>query len=314
MRRQPLLAALALSAAACARAPATPAPAPVPDFVVVAPATARTATFDAMAGRVAAADIVLFGEAHDDPETHRAELALLDGIGRSGRAVILSLEMFERDVQGAVDDYLAGRTSETEFLQTSRPWARYASDYRGMVQLAKARGWRVVAANVPRPLASAIGRGGMAVLDTLSPAARAMAAKDIICPSDDYRRRFLDEMKGHGSGGAAPTAGDTLPTVTAERFYLAQCVKDETMAESIVAASSSAAPGTVVVHFDGAFHSDFGEGTAARVRRRAPGAKVVIVTAVPVADPGAADVTPHAKRADWIIFTRKPAPKTPAGA
>jgi uncharacterized iron-regulated protein len=290
------------------------APAPAPAFVVVAPATGHAVPFSEMAARVAAADIVLVGEQHDDPETHRAELALLDAVGHSGRGVVLSLEMFERDVQGAVDDYLAGRTSESEFLQRSRPWARYASDYRGLVQLAKDRGWRVVAANVPRPLASAIGRGGMAVLDTLPPGDRAMAAREIVCPNDDYRRRFLDEMKGHGSGGAAPAAGDTLPTATAERFYVAQCVKDETMAESSVSASASAAPGTVVVDFDGAFHSDVGEGTAVRVRRRAPAAKVVIVTAVPVADPVAADVTPHASRADWIIFTRKPAPKTPPGS
>jgi uncharacterized iron-regulated protein len=258
-----------------------------------------------MARRVAAADIVLFGEQHDDPATHRAELALLDTIGHSGRNVVLSLEMFERDVQSVFDEYLAGRLSEEDFLQRSRPWARYATDYRGMVQLARDRGWRVIAANVPRPLASAIGRGGMRALDTLPPAERAMAARDVICPSDDYRRRFLDEMKGHGSGSAAPASGDTLPTATAERFYLAQCVKDETMAESIVSGFVSAPRGTIVIHYDGAFHSDFGEGTAERVRRRAPGAKVVIITAVPVADPGAADVAPHAKRADWIIFTRR---------
>ena len=37
---------------------------------------------------------------------------MLEGLARRGRAVTLSLEMFERDVQPALDAYLAGRLSE----------------------------------------------------------------------------------------------------------------------------------------------------------------------------------------------------------
>src|SRR4051812_11337076 len=37
--------------------------------------------FNTLADRAAQADIVFFGEQHDDPATHRAELALLAGIG-----------------------------------------------------------------------------------------------------------------------------------------------------------------------------------------------------------------------------------------
>jgi uncharacterized iron-regulated protein len=91
------------------------------------------------------------------------------------------------------------------------------------------------------------------------------------------------------------------------RFYAAQCVKDETMAESIVQAYARSEDGTIVVHFDGSFHSDYGLGTAARVLRRAPNAKRVIITAVPVADPLSANAAEIAQRADFVIFTRTPA-------
>ena len=40
----------------------------------------------------------------------------------------------------------------------------------------------------------------------------------------------------------------------------------------------------VVVHVNGAFHSDYGQGTAARVMRRLPGKRVVVVSIRPVAD------------------------------
>src|SRR4029453_18551991 len=189
--------------------------------------------FAALVQRASGADVVFVGENHDDPETHRLELGLIEAIGRSGRPVILSLEMFERDAQPLLNDYLAGRMSEADFLAKSRPWDRYITDYRPMVELAKAKGWPVIASNVPRPMASAIGRKGLAALDTLTPLEPTWAARDIKCPEDAYRVRFMETMRGHGSGGAAPAPGDTLPTAAAARFYLAQCIKDETMAESI---------------------------------------------------------------------------------
>ncbi len=259
-------------------------------------ATNSTVPFAELVATAAQADIVFFGEEHDDPETHFAEFALLEGIGRLRPRVVLSLEMFERDVQPMLDDYLAGRMSEAAFLAKARPWDRYATDYRALVVLARARGWPVVAANVPRPIASAVGRKGFAALDSLPPASRAWAARDNDCPRDRYYELFADQMKGH-----------TMPdTGMVGRFYAAQCVKDETMAESIVQALARAGDGAIVVHFDGSFHSDYGLGTAARALRRAPNARRVIITAVPIADPLGANPTESAARADYVIFTRTP--------
>lgn len=253
------------------------------------------------------ADVVFIGEQHDDPETHRAEAELLDGIGRSGRPVIVSLEMFERDVQPAVDDYLAGRTTEREFLNRARPWDRYAADYRPLIELAKQHGWRVVAANVPRTLASAVGRRGLVVFDTLHSMDRGMAASDIRCPRDDYHARFMESMQTHSVGsGTAPQAGDSLPTAMAERFYLAQCVKDETMAESIVNARAAAPRNAIVVHMTGAFHSDYSQGTVARVKRRQTAWTIVVVSAIPVSDPAVAPIVTQSGKADYILFTRQP--------
>ena len=145
-----------------------------------------------MIADVAKADIVFVGEQHDDPNTHRLEAAILDGLRRRGVTVTLSLEMFERDTQADVDSYLAGKVSEEEFLKTSRPWPRYATDYRPLVELAKAQGWPVVASNVPRRLASSVAKTGLTALETLTPADRAWAAADIQCPRDAYFERFAD--------------------------------------------------------------------------------------------------------------------------
>ena len=240
--------------------------------------------FESMLAELSYADVVLVGEQHDDPHTHRLELALLDGLARRRGHIILSLEMFERDVQRVLDDYLADRITEDEFLKASRPWPRYQTDYRPLVEFAKRRGWTVVAANVPRPLANAVSKAGLAHLESLAPEERARASRDLQCPFDDYFDRFDETMNAHPMPGAEQQSADQKRQMT-ERFYFAQCVKDETMAESIARAYETTADSRpLVVHFNGSFHSDYGWGTAARVTRRLKGARVKVVSVWPVTD------------------------------
>jgi uncharacterized iron-regulated protein len=92
-----------------------------------------------------------------------------------------------------------------------------------------------------------------------------------------------------------------------ERYYFAQCIKDETMAESIVAELErpDRKPGPIV-HYNGAFHSDFGAGAAARVRRRVPGRRVIVISILPVENIDA--VSPEGdelKRAEYLVYTVK---------
>src|SRR3954465_2618273 len=70
------------------------------------------------------AEVVFFGEEHDDPIGHQVELKLLQQLSK-GTTVALGLEMFERDVQAIVDEYLAGWINEASFLKASRPWPNY---------------------------------------------------------------------------------------------------------------------------------------------------------------------------------------------
>jgi uncharacterized iron-regulated protein len=249
-----------------------------------------------LANAMANADVVFFGEQHDDPATHRAELSYLAELGARRSDVILSMEMFERDVQPNVDAYLAGTISDSAFQAMSRPWPRYTSDYRPLVEYARARGWRVVAANVPRRMASVVSRTGLGVLDTIARPDRALVASSIQCPHDAYYERFAEEMTGHSAGGA---------DAATQRFYEAQCIKDETMAESIVSALDHAR-GAVIMHFNGAFHSDMSLGTAARVKRRRPDLKILVISAVPVDAVASADAVAYRKNGDYVILTPKP--------
>lgn len=264
--------------------------------------------FESLASRLAGADLVFIGEQHDDPATHRMELAILEGVARRRDSVVLALEMFERDVQPLLDRYLAGSATETELLKDGRPWKNYQADYRPLVELARARGWPVVASNVPRPLALLVARAGLPGLDTLSPGTRPQRADELRCPEDRYFDRFAKEMgdmSAHGPAASTSPAPAEAGRQRLQRMYQAQCLKDETMGESVARAWR---PGILVLHYNGAFHSDFRLGTAERAERRALGARMLVITAVPVKNLDGIEPTKEDRqRADYLLYVLAPA-------
>jgi len=263
--------------------------------------------FEMMLADLTRADVVFVGEQHDDANTHRLELALLEGIAQKRpTGVVVGFEMFERDVQDPLDHFQMGHLTEDEFLKASRPWKTYDTDYKPLVDFAIKSSWPVFASNVPRTIAADVSKGGLAVLKERSGDSVKWFAKDLQCPvGDDYYKRFVAAMSDHpeGSSSAAPA----LPAAQRDRYYDAQCLKDETMAESVADAYQTGALGgklPLVVHFNGSFHTDFFQGTVDRARRRLPGKRVAVISMLPVKDldslaPGKGD----RKRADYLVYT-----------
>jgi uncharacterized iron-regulated protein len=255
----------------------------VPNRVFDAPRGTFT-DFETMAADLAGADVVFIGEQHDDANTHRLELAVLEALARRKQSVVVSLEMFERDVQEPLDHFLMGHMDEAEFLKVSRPWPKYNTDYKPLVDIAIAKGWPVIAANVPRPIAAEVAKSGLEALEGKSDADKRLFARDLVCPiGDDYYTRFADVM----GAGTHPASGADEAAKSVQRYYYSQCLKDETMAESIAGAYTTAALGSahpVVVHVTGAFHSDYAQGTVTRAKRRLPGKRMVVLSMQPVAD------------------------------
>ena len=285
--------------------PAAPAAAPA-SYVphrVFSSKSKRFTDLEALIHRIANdADVVFLGEFHNDPGTHRLQLAILEGVARRRRTAVLALEMFERDVQPQLDAYLRGEIGEADFTSTSRPWGNYSTDYRPLVELARANQWPVVAGNVPRRLAQVVARRGLAALDSLPATERAFAAQENLCPRDAYWERFRETM-GDMSGHGMQLTPEQLQAMV-WRTYEAQCVKDEAMGEAI--ANALTTPNTLVIHANGAFHSDYHLGTVTRLRRRAPRARTVVVSFVPAADLDAVNGRARRKQGDFIVFTLQP--------
>jgi uncharacterized iron-regulated protein len=294
-----LLAALAVAGASVVVAAQTYVP-----QRVYASAQKRFADFESLAAAVAKADVVFVGEQHDSVNTHRFEREFLEAVQRRRSDVVLSLEMFERDVQEPLAHFSMGHIEESAFLSEARPWPQYARDYKPLVDFALAQSWSIVAANVPRDIAAAVSKSGMSALDARPDAEKAWFAHDRDCaPKGAYFDRFREAMTGHEKD--APS----MDAATLTRYYESQCLKDETMAESIAQAYAAGSIGgkrPLVISINGSFHSDYGDGTVSRTRRRLPGKQIVVITVLPVDNLDTLKPDKDLrKRADWAVFTVK---------
>lgn len=291
-----LLGAVATGCAAATGGAPPITPAPEALYRAVDARTGELLSIAALADRVRSAEVVLFGEFHDDLVAHRVQLELVERLAADSADRILGLEMFERDVQPVLDDYVTGRIDEATFRAGSRPWSNYAADYRPLVEAAIRGGWAVAATNLPQVLASSIARYGLGALASLDLDTRRNAAAELQCPEDEYWVRFLEAMD-------ASTATDSTAHASADpllvRTYEAQCARDETMAETIAAMMDDRR----ILHVNGAFHSDFHLGIVPRVLRRAPDADILVISALAVDDLEDLAIDEHRDRADFLIFT-----------
>lgn len=235
-----------------------------------------------------ACDVVMVGEQHDDAPSHRTELALLKALDEAtDRPVVLSLEMFESDVQRVVMAYVSGEITEAAFLEQSRPWPNYAADYRPLIEYARANGLGVLAANVPRRIAAAVAKDGLKAIDDLPVADQAYVAKPQDCPKGRPWERFQAVMQRHPHGDPW-------------RQYEAQCVKDATMARSIVHLFEVRHRGTLVVHVQGAFHSDERWGVPWQLKATRPDLQQAVVTLVPAKAEDRPLPEQYARMADFV--------------
>src|SRR5580704_5606490 len=104
---------------------------------------------DDIANDMANADVLFFGENHNDSTGHYLEFMVFKKLAaKYPGKVALSMEMFETDCQKVLDEYLSGFIREKNFIAEARAWKNYA-DYRPLIELAKANHIPIVAANAP---------------------------------------------------------------------------------------------------------------------------------------------------------------------
>lgn len=146
----------------------------------------------ALVPKLARARFVLLGERHDNPDHHRLQARLLQGLVRAGRHPALAFEMIDTSQGDALDRFLATQPRRASGLGPAIHWAssgwppwRY---YAPIAQVALDAKLPIVPAELPVSRARAVVKHGWKALDASLverlglrrpwPAARAEAMRD----------------------------------------------------------------------------------------------------------------------------------------
>jgi uncharacterized iron-regulated protein len=217
--------------------------------------------YDKMMKALEEADVIFFGEQHNNPICHWLQLQVTKDIFEIHKEnVVLGAEMFERDNQLLIDEYLNGLITKKNFEKEVRLWPNYKTDYAPLLELAKENNLDFIATNIPRRYASVVYSKGFEALEELNELALGFVAPVPIA-YDPELKGYKDMLEmGGGHGGA------NLPK--------AQAIKDATMAWSI---AEHAGPGKVFIHYNGTYHSNNFEGILWYLNQYKPGLKIVTI-------------------------------------
>ena len=227
-------------------------------------------------------DVVLIGELHNNPISHWLELEITQALSEK-RQLVLGAEMFERDNQAALTNYLQGKITTKGLDSSARLWKNYKTDYAPLVNFAKEKNLPFLATNVPRKYASQVSRGGFESLANLTSEEKTWIAPMPIAYDANLPgyQKMLKMMGEH----------------TSPNMPKAQALKDATMAHFLF---TNWTPGSLFIHYNGSYHSEYYEGISWYLKRSK--ADIKIATVATVSQKEIDSLLPeHLLKADYII-------------
>ena len=235
----------------------------------------RAISYENMLKELSQADVVLFGELHDNSLNHWLELQVTKDLFQAKKGqLILGAEMFESDNQTVMDEYLNSFITEKQFETEAKVWQNYQTDYKPLLDFAQQNKLKFMATNIPRRYASMVSKGGLEALNQLSDDAKKNIAPlpiDVDLSLPAYAEMM--KMGGmHGSGGV---------NMSAENIAIAQVIKDATMASFIL---KNYEAGRIFLHYNGSYHSNNFEGIVWHLKKKNPKLKIITINTIQAQD------------------------------
>jgi uncharacterized iron-regulated protein len=240
-------------------------------------------------------DLLFFGEEHNDSIGHIVEFELLKKMHSVyGAQTVLSLEMFDRDIQSIMDEYLAGLITEKYFNKDSRQWVNY-QDYKPLVEYCKENKIPVICANAPFRYVNLVSNKGYDALQGLSPTSKTtMAPLPYQVASVQYRTKLEDLLGEHAKNEK-----------TGYDLIRGQSLWDATMAYSIVE-FKKIHPQAKILHLNGKLHTEERLGIIEQLKNYDPNIKSLVITSVTqVEDFKNISVASNQHLADYVLYTSK---------
>ncbi|SDQ06186.1 Uncharacterized iron-regulated protein [Chryseobacterium soldanellicola] len=228
---------------------------------------------DKLIKELAEYDVVFFGENHNNSINHWLQLKITEALfEKKNGQLILGAEMFERDNQPPLNQYLDGKFDAKTLKDSARLWNNYTTDYKPLVDFAKAKKLNFIATNIPRKYASQTAKEGLESLKNLPSKEKNYIAQLPI--------KVTLETPGYPEMKAM--MGDHAEGTKVMNFISAQAIKDATMAESIL---KNFQVGKTFIHYNGNYHSKEFGGIYWYIKQKNPNLKMAVISVFESEDP-----------------------------
>ncbi len=184
----------------------------------------RTAiTFEELTHEMAGVRVIYIGEQHTRASHHDIQLKLIKALFKKNPGLLVGMEMFDHSYQAVLEEWSNGGLDQNTFLEKVHWYANWRYNfglYKDILALIKTNRIGLVGLNIPPHIPPKIRVGG---INYLSQAEKKYLPAGIDT-SNAAHKAYLKEVFSHHHFKAR---------VEFEYFYLAQCVWEDTMAESI---------------------------------------------------------------------------------
>ena len=254
------------------------------------------------------ADVLIYGEEHNDSVTHFLEKTIFEKLHQTfGEKLALSMEMFDRDVQNVMNEYLRDLIKEKHLKKDARAWSNYR-DYKPMVEFAKEKKLDVICANAASRYSNLAGRKGQKELEKIDKKFRENFAP---LPYDTASGKYYEKLTGGMSGHSNDTSKVKMPVMSMGGFSLvtAQSLWDATMAYSI-SEYRKKNKDKKIFQVNGRFHSDERFAIVEQLKKYSPKTKVLVISSGSDTDFNKPEWEKVKNLGDFIIVTDPNVPKT----
>lgn len=193
--------------------------------MIVETQSGRSVSFDELMADLSSVRVVYVGETHTDPAHHQVQLRIIKALAARAADLAVGMEMFDYTYQDVLDLWSSGLVDRQQFLEKTQWYANWRYDfdlYKEILTFVQEQRLILVGLNIPFYIPSRIRVGGIA---NQQKDVKALLP-ETIDTSKSKHRAYLEEIynshrhRFKGSGNF-------------EYFYEAQCVWEDTMAESV---------------------------------------------------------------------------------
>lgn len=229
---------------------------------------------------------VFVGESHTDYGDHLNQLAVIKSLRPQWPHMAIGIEFVQTPFQKALDDYIAGNSTELEMLRDTQWYDRWGYDfrlYRAIFNYAQQEKIPLIALNTPKEITKRISKVGIAKLTQKE---RSQLPAHIDKSNKAYRASLEKVYSQHA----------TTSSKKFERFLEAQLAWDETMADS-AAKYLHKHPKANLVILAGSGHIEKRHGIPSRLERRIQHKTAVVLNRV--------NGSPSSANGDYLLFSKE---------